>query len=437
MLKSKDESYLIGKRLIWLYVFLLVFEGALRKWVFPSFATPLLVVREPIVVLLVIWGMHKKMLDFIYVKVMLIVSTLSLVFTLLFGHHNILVGLFGWRIYFFHFPMIFMIGQLLDRDDILKICKFLLYLSIPMTIIVLIQFYSSPTAWVNIGVGGEGTAGFGGANGYMRPPGLFSFTAGYILYQGIVGCALLYYLLINSTLKKELKIPHFLLIIMLLCYLIAIPTSISRTNLFQSTLFLFFFLLIAVFRQDARKPIFTGIFVGGFFLLLLYTSGLFTENIDAFSARFDGASKVEGGLEGTLGNRYFGGFMRAFLKVDVPLWGYGVGIGTNVGSKFLGGNIYSFGFDGEIEWERIIGECGYILGLIIIAIRFIFSFKMLVKSFQKLLYQADILPWMLAANMIISLPQGQWMTPTNLGFSVLSAGLTLASIRTSKQVLNN
>ena len=328
--------------------------------------------------------------------------------------------------------MIFMIGQLLDRDDILKICRFLLYLSIPMTILVLIQFYSSPTAWVNIGVGGEGTAGFGGANGYMRPPGLFSFTAGYISYQGIVGCTLLYYLLMNKALKSEQKVPQFLLIIMLLCYLIAIPTSISRTNLFQSTLFLIFFLFIAVFRQDARKTIFMSVFVGGIILLLLYSSGLFIENIDAFNVRFEGASKVEGGLEGTLGNRYFGGFMRAFLKMDVPLWGYGIGIGTNVGSKYLGGNIYSFGFDGEIEWERIIGECGYILGLIIIIIRFTFSFKMLVKSLQKLLYQADILPWMLAANMIISLPQGQWMTPTNLGFSVLSAGLTLASIRTFK-----
>lgn len=428
----KDESYLIYKKIIWLYIFLLVFEGALRKWVFPSLATPLLLVREPIVISLVIWGMHKKMLDFIYVKVMLIVCTISFVFTLLFGHHNLFVGLFGWRIYFFHFPMIFMIGQLLNRDDILKICRFLLYLSIPMTILVLIQFYSSPTAWVNIGVGGEGTAGFGGANGYMRPPGLFSFTAGYISYQGIVGCTLLYYLLMNKALKSEQKVPQFLLIIMLLCYLIAIPTSISRTNLFQSTLFLIFFLFIAVFRQDARKTIFMSVFVGGIILLLLYSSGLFIENIDAFNVRFEGASKVEGGLEGTLGNRYFGGFMRAFLKMDVPLWGYGIGIGTNVGSKYLGGNIYSFGFDGEIEWERIIGECGYILGLIIIIIRFIFSFKMLVKSLQKLLYQADILPWMLAANMIISLPQGQWMTPTNLGFSVLSAGLTLASIRTFK-----
>ena len=168
--------------------------------------------------------------------------------------------------------MIFMIGQLLNRDDILKICRFLLYLSIPMTILVLIQFYSSPTAWVNIGVGGEGTAGFGGANGYMRPPGLFSFTAGYISYQGIVGCTLLYYLLMNKALKSEQKIPQFLLIIMLLCYLIAIPTSISRTNLFQSTLFFIFFLFIAVFRQDARKTIFMSVFVGGIILLLLYSS---------------------------------------------------------------------------------------------------------------------------------------------------------------------
>ena len=36
------------KRLIWLYFFLLIFEGTLRKWVLPQFSDVLLVIRDPV-----------------------------------------------------------------------------------------------------------------------------------------------------------------------------------------------------------------------------------------------------------------------------------------------------------------------------------------------------------------------------------------------------
>src|SRR5207244_7412191 len=41
------------RQLIWLYLWLLVIEGALRKWVMPRYSNPLLLVRDP--VLLVIY----------------------------------------------------------------------------------------------------------------------------------------------------------------------------------------------------------------------------------------------------------------------------------------------------------------------------------------------------------------------------------------------
>ena len=38
------------KALIWLYVVLLIFEGALRKWVLPSLSDPLLIIRDPVAI---------------------------------------------------------------------------------------------------------------------------------------------------------------------------------------------------------------------------------------------------------------------------------------------------------------------------------------------------------------------------------------------------
>ena len=39
------------KQLVWAYFFLLIFEGALRKWVVPSASNLLLIIRDPVVIL--------------------------------------------------------------------------------------------------------------------------------------------------------------------------------------------------------------------------------------------------------------------------------------------------------------------------------------------------------------------------------------------------
>ena len=48
----EDKSIDLLKKGIWLYFLLLIFEGALRKWLLPGLATPLLVVRDPIAMFL-------------------------------------------------------------------------------------------------------------------------------------------------------------------------------------------------------------------------------------------------------------------------------------------------------------------------------------------------------------------------------------------------
>lgn len=428
---TAGEPYALYRKIFWIYLFLLIFEGALRKWFLPSLATPLLLVRDPIAIWFTLVGWQRGWLNNGYAKGMMLAATVSFVLTLLVGHHNVAVALFGWRIYFFHFPMIFVLGHILTRTDLLRVGQFLLWLSIPMTVLIVIQFYSPPTAWVNIGIGGEGTAGFGGALGYMRPPGTFSFTAGYTAYQAVVGCYLLYYLVMNDTLPKEFRFSKAVLIILAGCYLLSIPMSISRGHLFQTCVFLAF-LFLAALRKNKLKVRFLKFaaiaVLAGF---VLSASGLLDTGIEVFTARFEGASESEGGLEGTIGDRYIGGYLGALFNWSMPLFGYGIGLGTNVGATLMGGDMWSFGFNGEVEWSRIMGECGIILGLIIIGIRVLFSLKLWKKSYDLLIKRYDLLPWMLSAGMMLTIPQGQWAVPTNLGFSILLGGLTLAAVRTS------
>ncbi|WP_083580570.1 hypothetical protein [Bacteroides ilei] len=429
---TSGEPYAIYRKLIWIYIFLLIFEGALRKWFLPSLSDLLIVVRDPIVVWLTLVGWRKGWLKNRYAVSMMIVSTISLIMTLLVGHQNLIVALFGWRIYFFHFPMIFVIGKVLTRTDLLKIGQFFLWMSIPMTILIIIQFYSPPNAWVNIGLGGEGTAGFGGSLGYMRPPGTFSFISGYVLFQGVVGCYLLYYLLMNNTLPKEYQFSKIVLLVLVGCYLISIPTSISRTHFFQTGVFLIFLFIAAMRKNKLKSKFLKFAFVAVIALIILYFSGLMETNIEVFIARFEGADEAEGGLKGTLGERYLGSFLRAFTNSNIPFWGYGIGLSTNIVWKVLGRNPWSFGFNGEEEWTRNTGECGILLGTIIIIIRLFFSLGIWRKAYILLIKRNDLLPWMLSAGMMLTVPQGQLAAPTNLGFCVLFGGLAMAAVKQKK-----
>src|SRR5438874_6949716 len=57
-----DDSALVRniRRLLWLYILLLVTEGALRKWVVPQLSNPLLLVRDPIVLLVYLLALRAR-----------------------------------------------------------------------------------------------------------------------------------------------------------------------------------------------------------------------------------------------------------------------------------------------------------------------------------------------------------------------------------------
>jgi hypothetical protein len=423
------EKYVLYRKAVWVYLFLLIFEGALRKWVLPALSTPLLLVRDPIVIWLVFVGMRKRWLSNGYAVAIMVVASVSFLLTMAVGHRNLYTALFGWRIYFFYFPFMFVIGKVLNRNDLLKMGRFILYFSIPMTVLVVVQFYSPQSAWVNRGVGGDTEgAGFAGALGYFRPPGTFSFTAGYVLFQLIVICFLAYYLMMNKSLRKSQQIKPWLLWIMAVCYLISIPVSISRTHFFQTVVVVSFLFLAAFLNSRFKRkviPFLAVVILAG--AAVLYT-GIADESMAAFTARFESASIAEGGLtEGTIGNRYIGGLLSGLYNENIPILGYNIGLGTMAGSKLQGIGRDDI-FYSEVEWGRVVGECGLLIGWIIIGMRTFVSLSALKKSGKQLRKRNDLLPWLLSAGMLLVIPQGQFGNVPNLGFSIFMGGIALSAI---------
>jgi len=310
----------------------------------------------------------------------------------------------------------------MDSSDVIKIGKVTLMIAIPMAVLIALQFYSPQSAWVNRGVGDdmEG-AGFSGALGFFRPPGTFSFTLGVSTFFGLVACFVFYFWLNRQYIK------NWILILATVALIVAIPLSISRGLLFQVILSGLFLVLAVIRNPQYTSKILIGavlIFVGIFILGKLPFVSTATE---VFNTRIDNASGTEGGLKGTLVDRFLGEQTAPFKNaMNEPYFGYGIGMGTNAGSQLLTGEREFLISEGE--WGRVIGEMGLILGLFIIVLRIAFSAKLFFSSFKNL-QQGNLLPWMLISFGMIILINGGWAQPTALGFYTLAAGLLLASFK--------
>ncbi len=139
------------KRLIWLYFFLLIFEGTFRKWVLPQFSDVLLVVRDPVVLAIYFFAIKARVFPRNnYVLALGIIGVLSWLVSLrclepyLPLKPLILVTGFGFRSNFLHLPLIFIIGSVFDQEDVIKLGKWVLIGLIPMCVLLAVQFNAAP-----------------------------------------------------------------------------------------------------------------------------------------------------------------------------------------------------------------------------------------------------------------------------------------------------
>ncbi|HTE25951.1 MAG TPA: hypothetical protein VK664_15425, partial [Flavitalea sp.] len=188
------------------------------------------------------------------------------------------------------------------------------------------------------------------------------------------------------------------------------------------------FAVIAFVRNPKHlgKLLFTAA-VSYFALIILQQVEFINTATEAFLLRFENASADEGGLQGTLVNRFLMGmFGSVFNTGDLPFFGYGLGLGTNVGSQLTTGDRQFL--IAEDEWPRLIGEIGPLLGLLLIAIRLSFGFQVFIGALRKL-KAGDYLPWMLLSFGLLLIVQGGWAQPTSLGFCTIVAGMLVAALR--------
>src|SRR3990172_5151777 len=146
--------------LIWIYLILLLVEGALRKWFLPSLSNPLLVVRDPIAVFICALGYRSGNLVFdSYVRPLFMllagfaaIGALQLINGI--GGSPLVIG-YGLRTYLLHLPVAFVMAHVLNAADLRRILMLFIWAALPMALLMAAQFESSPDSWINVGVAGH------------------------------------------------------------------------------------------------------------------------------------------------------------------------------------------------------------------------------------------------------------------------------------------
>ncbi len=107
-------------------------EGALRKWIAPGLASPLLIVRDPVLLTMyfVAWRRGVFPMNF-FVWFVTGLGIVALIVSVVFTEVPLTVELYGWRTNFLHLPLIFLIPVIFDGNDVRRVGRWTLRLCGP------------------------------------------------------------------------------------------------------------------------------------------------------------------------------------------------------------------------------------------------------------------------------------------------------------------
>lgn len=414
---------------IWLYFWLLLAEGMLRKWFLPQLASPLLVVRDPVVVLAYFLAVRARVFPsngWTFALIVMAVLSFGISFVPLWGvfptFRIFLTALYGLRCNFLHLPLLFLMATVMRREDVEKVGWWTLILMGPMTALLVAQFYSAPDSFLNRTSTGEGEMMLA-ALGRVRTAGPFSFVVGVVSYLALATGFTLW-----AALKRGVY-KNWLLIYSTICIVIGAAVSGSRSVIGACAVVVATLLVVLVVRPSAVNRLgqsLLAVIVLGFIVTKIPA---FREGLTVLSTRFnDVAEATDSSVSGSLITRFFGEFGDGFFVLTrAPFLGYGLGIGTNGGAKLLVGS--SDFLLSESEWPRVFLESGPVLGLAFIVWRCWLAIRVGILCLRSVMRERNLLPLLLFSSGILPLTNGQFGQTTVMGFAIFVTGLSLAALK--------
>ena len=427
LVEADSPEKVLARRLLWGYFFLLLFEGALRKWFMAELSTPLLVIRDPFLLGILALAYNGNFFpDNKYVR-RLYGLTIAFCFASFFGEYfNVFTIFYGIRTNCLHFMLIFLVPKIFTHRDVLVVGKWFFICAIPISLVVANQFMAPPEDVINTAAGGIGTQMMS-SGGKVRASGTFSFVSGIMCYYAFIAAFVIHGFLHRKTYNI------LLLIIATICCLLVMVTAASRSVVGAVAQVLACLGFLALYRPQLYSRMFSLFAIVAILFFVLAQMELFQEGMDILSLRFEEASGMGTGA-GPIQEYFIRNYEIArspfTASFDVPTFGYGLGAGTNAGGSLAG--LGRLGL-GESEWQRNIYESGPIIGNLYIIWRIGLFIAILKIALRSLRIDGNPLPILLfgAAGPLVLM--GQIGQPTTLGFAAFGAGLCLAATRIQKR----
>lgn len=348
------------------FIFLLsLIEGPLRKWLFPSLAGPLTILRDPFVLALYAYCIANGLIRFrgiaqLWIGFAFITGLLGLGQYIANGY-----GLVGWmvgvRTYWLYMPLAFVVAETFRKEDVQKFIILNLWIAIPYAMLVAVQYSSPSSAFVNLGVGSDKESAVTLGNGIVRPFGLFTYTGPNVDYTAsIISLFLAFYIGQTTTRWRWL----YLMVTGIAVASMAVLTGSRSIYFLAGAIILLTSTGLITSRASSRSLTnILGILTFVAFAGLVFVS-LFPDMLDAMTQRFERAKA----FEGSIWARALGGvFSWVETIFTAPMLGHGIGLGAPGVASLLGLPPLIYG---ESDLQRNLNELGFLAGLAMLALRF-------------------------------------------------------------------
>lgn len=352
-------------RLVFVVFLLLLFEGALRKWLLPGWQRPLYFSSDPFVAIIYVCALLNGLIlrSRMLVVLGLFAVPVSVLHLLLavFGIGYPIAWALGLHHYFFYIPLAFIIACCFRFEDLAALIRLNLALALPISVLACLQYLSPPSALVNRALAADLDTATYVAHGIVRPYGTFAYTSGHVLYVA-VSIAML---AAAWLMRRQMRLPLWLLLPASAAIMVMALTTGSRSTWFLLAHTGLCLGAVALSgrrrRHDLRALGFGMLMALG--ATLLYASVL-APAYRAMLVRQETAVRQEGSTIA----RALSIATHAFEIMDrAPIAGAGLGSGI-LGAVAARAGERHFAL-AEGEWDRIVLELGPVLGLLWIGLR--------------------------------------------------------------------
>lgn len=434
--------------LVFVLYWLLIFEGALRKWGVPQLEQVFFFIRIPVTLVLYWiafyyrrWPRTNAPMLFFYFFV--VVTTMLIPIQFIMGDYDsrylLLVG-YGWINYFFYIPLAFLIAEQFRQEDLRRLIRHTMWIALASAPVVILQFISPPDSVINLGSGLDEENQFRGLDavfGVVRPTGFFTSTLGQqMLVAGAAAMALAVFL----QQKRARPISPLLLWMGTAAIAVMIMFSQSRGLFLNVGLILAAAAVAGLLTGKKRVVLRTIVWPTALLVLVVILWPLlFPDAFEVFTERWLSAWRKESYLFqfGIFGRALYGLYSFIYYLPETPAFGYLLGLGGNAANQLNWVQLPQAAFEwqgyggwAELAWERHIIELGPALGTVFIAFRVWLTIWLAVRAMRATRLSGDPLPVILFGYASVTLLFRQITGHgTVIGFCWLFVGLCVASAR--------